>query len=398
MKVLHVTDASAAGVLSSITSLARAQARDDDFNEVRVAYTPRPASPTHEEICRGLGPNVKCTRWATTPSGALMPLITGLRRELQRDHFDVIHLHSSRAGLIGRLLSIPRRRRRSRLVYTPHGFAFDRRDFPKLLRVAYWLMELIGLSGSRSLILVSESERRLARRWLPGAKLAVLPNVVDVPGLDRHLALASARAQSPAAAPAAEQELVVVHLGRIAPHKRPELFSEIAGLAHRRWQGSIRFRWIGAGDPALLHPGSRPEPSCSPTPPGHQEGAAQIEITGWRSRDELADELRAAHIMLFTSWAEGLPLGILEAQAFGLPIIASNVTGVRDIVDDGANGYLIDTAQEAIAALERLLDSTQRDTMGQYASQWVLSRFGMEGLASRSIDVYTQFKTGSAIR
>lgn len=288
MRVLHVTDASAAGVLCSITSLARAQAQDDRFDEVQVAYTPRPASPSHEEICHGLGPHVTCMRWSETPSGAGMALFTGLRRELNSDHFDVIHLHSSRAGLIGRMLNIPRRRRRSRLVYTPHGFAFDRRDFPRSLRLVSWLAEVIALGGGRGVILVSESERQLAHRRLPAAKLALLPNVVDVPGLNRRLTSPSGTPHDPVPPAASSSELVVVHMGRIVPHKRPELFSEIAGLAQRRWKGKFRFRWIGDGDPSLLHPAqNRLEPVTTAADSSGDLGEPIVEVTGWRSREQL---------------------------------------------------------------------------------------------------------------
>lgn len=373
MRILHVTDAAAAGVLASVTALAREQAADPSVDEVSFGYTPRPDSPPHESIVAGMGGGVDVLRWSTTPRTALAGLMRGLLRELRRDEADVIHLHSSRAGFLGRLIatvSPPK----AHIVYSPHGFAFNRNDFTDLQEAIFLRMERWALRGGSDLILVSNSEAALASSNLPQARTAVLPNVVDTAVF------------SPPPADSATQSgiLNIVHLGRISTQKQPELFTEIAARANAAHPGRFSFTWIGEGERQLLQSGG----------PGSEE--VGIEITGWLDAERIRVRLSRASALLFTSFGEGMPISLLEAASMGIPTVGSDVVGVRDLITEGSTGFLFRTVEEAVAALERLLDSGVRTELGAAARHRAVNEHCRTGLAERSLAVYQSFLATTA--
>lgn len=367
MKILHITDASAAGVLAAITNLARAQAEHADVAAVRFCYTPRPESLSHEEIVSAMGPKVEVNRWSTRSRTAVPSLIRGLLMEMRRGEFDLVHLHSSRAGFLGRVIARALHSS-AHIVYSPHGFAFDRSDFSVLAAAVFLNLERLALHDNRSLVLVSEGEAAVARTKLPLSQTAVLPNVVDTASF--------VRAKSGTEGNAAEGEdevLRVLHIGRIMTQKRPEMFAAVAAQAHQVYPGRFEFVWIGDGDRALLHDGS---------------DTSLIEVTGWVAPDELRTHLSRASLMLFTSSGEGMPISLLEASSMEVPTVGSDVVGVRDLVTDGVDGFLIGTVDEAVGALGRLLKRACRRNLGTAARDRVLAHHSHADLGDRSLRIY----------
>lgn len=351
MKILHVTDASAAGVLTSVTTLTREQAKGSD---VTFGYVPRHESPPHDEIVRAMGAGVRTIRWDGKPRE--LALMRGLLRLLVDETFDVVHLHSSRAGLLGRIAS---RVRNVPVVYSPHGFAFARRDFGSGSKLLYRLLERVALHWGDGLVLVSESEQELAHRALPRARTEVLSNAVDCAELDECVPVAR-RCSS----------VRVVHIGRIAPTKRPDQFSAVAKRVRlSRGNETVGFRWIGDGDRSLL--------------------GEDIDVTGWLDHSSVLAEIAAADLVLFTSFSEGLPMALAEAQGLGVPVVASRVAGVRDVVLDGQTGVLADSEDELVSAVLGLIAKPEtRARMSLQGKTFVRESFNADRLGSQSLEIY----------
>lgn len=368
MRILHVTDAAAAGVLASVTMLARAQAADPNVDGVRFGYTPRPDSPSHTSIADAMGDGVDVCRWSLTPRTALSGLVRGLLRELARDEIDVIHLHSSRAGFLGRVIATVLRPR-AHIVYSPHGFAFNRTDFTALETSVYLGMERWALHGGRDLILVSDGEAAVASSNLKHARTAVLCNVVDT----------SVFASPPEDLGTVPDVLKIVHVGRITGQKEPAVFTQIAAKANRAHPGRFDFTWIGDGDRQLLQLDA----------PGNADAA--VDVTGWVTSDEIRPHLAQASAMLFTSVGEGMPISLLEAASMGIPTVGSDVVGVRDLIAHGTDGFLFTTVAQAVSALERLLDVEVRSELGAAARSRAASGHSQAELSQRSLSVYRGF-------
>lgn len=370
VRILHVTDASSSGVLAAVTSFARAQAAEPGV-EATFAYVPRHDSPEPSAIQEMSSPAVRVERLTASARAAVPVLAARLPLLLARGRYDVIHVHSSRAGLLGRIAALVTGRR-SRVVYSPHCFAFDRTDGAAAKLAVFRGLEQAGALVGPRLVLCSASEEELARRTLPGVRTAVLANSVDTQALSdlAQRVRADRRTEGSDGRP-----LRIVHVGRIAAQKRPAEFARIAADWTRRTGAgpdalpAAEFRWLGEGDRALLGP--------------------EVSVSGWLSPAQLHAELAEADLMLFTSAGEGMPISVIEAQAMGVPVVGHAVTGVTDVVRDGSTGILAEGTDELAVALERLArDPAERTRMSEAAAAHARTSFDTSDLAARSFAAY----------
>lgn len=393
MRILHVTDASSAGVLTSVTTLARAQSTSSLFSAVCFAYVRREDSPEHHEIQAITGPQVSVQEWSSTSGPArLVALVRHLILALRSGQYDVIHFHSSRAGFLGRVVT-----RMSGYatdaVYSPHFFAFAQTGLSAPKRAAYLFLERAASICGGKLIVVSDSEGRLARESLPGVSVAVLPNVVDNAYLHGYARKARNGSREPVFTPArpvtpgpsATRIYRIVHVGRIAEQKFPELFRAAAEGIYERFPpgGDVQLEveWLGDGRRSLLG-----------------DGALQINVSGWLPRGMLRERLAAADVVLFTSRGEGMPMALLEAQGLGIPVVASRVAGVSDVVDHGVTGFLGASVDELVAYLFRVLtDGDLRVRMHQASLLRSAQLFDAGDLAQRSMAAYASLNVGRGV-
>lgn len=357
LRVLHVTDASSSGVLTAVTTIARQQSRDPRFSRVVFAYVLRPDSPAEADIRALAGPDVEVVRWSEDLGvGRLIALVRTLSATLRNERFDVVHLHSSRAGLLGRWAALTTEHR-ARTVYSPHAFAFAYSHHSGPTRVVLWALELCGVLAGRRLLLNSASEEAVARRAFPWVRSAVLVNAVDVARLRRF-------GRSPD-----RDRPWFGHVGRIAQAKAPDIFAQVAAVVGERLPQAGAC-WLGEGDRTLF---------------GADHG---VRVSGWLRPDELHRQLSTASALLFTSRGEGMPMAVLEAQAMGIPVVASRVTGVVDLIADGANGLLGESVEELADALIRVLkDPALADDLSAGAAASA-QPFDQSTTAQRSWDGY----------
>ena len=113
---------------------------------------------------------------------------------------------------------------------------------------------------------------------------------------------------------------------------------------------------------------------------------AQVELLGGRS--DVPDLLGQADVLVFTSLppGEGMPGVLIEAGLSGLPVVATDVPGVRTIVRDRATGYIVDVddMEALVASITKLLgDPGLRSTMGDAASRHCLDKFSIDSVADQ---------------
>lgn len=381
MKILHVTDASSAGVLTSVTTLARAQSNSSLFNGVAFAYVRREGSPPKEEIQRRAGRLVSVYEWSSSSGKARFPaLVHHLSSALRSDSYDVVHLHSSRAGFLGRLTARLVGRSHD-TVYSPHCFAFAQTGLSRTRRTAYLLLERAAVSWGQKVLVVSESEGSLARASLPGVATAVLPNAVDAALLREFACWVRSTVHGPPVPPAARR-LRVVHIGRIVEQKRPDYFAAAMAIVHDRVRPrpglEVEGIWLGDGDRSLLG-----------------DAGERIQVSGWLSPERLRARLADSDVVMFTSRGEGMPVSILEAQGLGIPVVASKVNGVVDLVEHGITGFLGTSPDELAGYVCRLLDDDGLRARIREASQEYCARFfDVETLAERSMGAYRALNLG----
>lgn len=359
MRIVHVTETLVAGVLAAVAALARGQS--DLGHDVVVLYSGKPTVPSPAELDRMLSTEV---RRVEVPYHGRAHAVLALGRAL-RNHAaeaDVLHLHSTFAGVAGRL--IPRSwgsRRESGpvIVYSPHGWAFLREDSGVLANRASLLVERALAKRCDGLALVSDSEAEITRHKLSAERCYVLRNGIATEDL-------------PQSGESGRDRPLIVTSGRITEQKAPDRFEEIV----RALSGRAEFVWIGDGSAADRE---------------RWFGSAPIDVTGWLPRDGVIERIASADVFLLTSRWEGMPISLMEAQAIGLPSVVSDIVGNRDIVLDGVTGILCADTSAMIESVRDLIDRPEtRATMRANALRIQRSRLSDATLGTKSLEIYAE--------
>jgi glycosyltransferase involved in cell wall biosynthesis len=277
---------------------------------------------------------------------ALFSLISILKREAGEE--TVIHLHSSKAGFLGRIAAFVLGKKK--VIYTPHGASFIRTDVSPFKRSFFKFLERTGSVFGGKVVGCGKSEAELYR-GLGGGKEAVWVYNGVAP---------SALKKSPEAG-------LVVFTGIASRQKDPALFNAIAEALPE-----IRFFWIGDG------------------PLREELRAANITCTGWVNRPALEDYLSRALIYLSCSAWEGLPFGVLEAMDASCALLLRDVPGNRDLVIPGENGYVYSSAGEGRELLLAMLSGREKTlAMGRKSRALAESVYSVEAMGKAYRKIYT---------
>jgi glycosyltransferase involved in cell wall biosynthesis len=175
---------------------------------------------------------------------------------------------------------------------------------------------------------------------------------------------------------------VVMVLSRMLYAKGILDFIEAARIA-RRDAPELRFVLVGGSDP---NPESIPSEHLT-------KAAAEGAVEYWGPTEDPGLALSSADILCLPSYREGLPRSLLEGALIGLPLIASDVPGCRDVVTHGENGLLVPVRNPnelALAALRLHRDPPLRVTMGERGRQTAAARYTVEAVADQTLAVYAQ--------
>ncbi len=301
---------------------------------------------------------------------------TARLRRLLREGFDIVHTHSSKAGVVGRLAG--RLGSRAALVHTPHCFAFlHGAEFsPPRRRLFLAIERWLGRWTAR-LIAVSRAEARtaIAHRIVPAGRVRTVLNGIE-PQLPRQAAAAAGAERLGLE----DGDRALGSIGLLEVSKGHEVL--IAALPRVLAEfPRLKFFLIGAGN--LRQRLERQVARAG-------LGAAVVFIG---HRDDALDLMSALEIVVLPSLWEGLPYVILEAMALGKPVVASDVGGCGEALADGETGLLVPPRDpEALAAaLCRLLrDRADATEMGARGRRRVRSRFGLEAMIAGHEAIYEE--------
>lgn len=300
-RVLHVSEALGGGVQSAIANYVDGVAGVEHALFARV----REGQATHE--------------WGSslveeeTYEGGLAGFINRLVGKVRAERPDIVHLHSSYAGLARAVLPS-----RTRIVYSPHCYAMERRDVAPPVRWTFAAAEYALARRRQLTVAVSPREADISRRLNGRNPARVVLNPSPFPATDGGYR------------PPASRDIIMV--GRILPQKDPALFGAIAeNFAGEGW----RFTWIGDGDVAQRT---------------HLEECG-VEVTGWMAPADVRRRLESAALYLHTAAWEGGPVSAIEAAALGVPVLARGIPSMRSL------GYPLagQSADEIAATVRRFL-------------------------------------------
>lgn len=357
MKILHAAENIKGGVGAYLRDLLVLQ-RDEHGDGVITALVPESQramvqSPEGVEIVTfdDRGPRL-LSAWR---------LAMRMREVHARTKPDVVHLHSTFAGAALRPL-LRLMRSRATLVYCAHGWAFDR-DTSGLSRGAAMLIERCLSYWCDAVICISRHELQAAQRiGIPAGRLHLVSN--GIPREPPRPAVPAAEARWP------EGKRRVLFVGRFDRQKGTDLL--LAALEELR---DAAFCYL-VGDAVLG------DTALASLPPN-------ARATGWLTAAEMQPFYRSADVVVVPSRWEGFGLIAVEAMRAELPVIATRVGGLPEIVDDGVTGVLI--APEDRSGLVRALRDISDErlaAMGRAGRQRFLRHFTLDRVHRQIGEIY----------
>jgi glycosyltransferase involved in cell wall biosynthesis len=345
LRILHVSEAFGGGIVGVVAPLAERLTAAG--HSVAVAYGVRPETPA--DVRNELSEDVEVfpLPWRKRTVREQLRAAKALRELAAEWEPDVVHLHSSFAGVVGSMALS----RRCVLVYSPHGYSFTRSSDHRLRRRAYKAAERYVARRVDVVAAVSESEAAQARAAVRARSVEVVPN--GIPELD------------PGALPEVPPRPVAraVGMGRADHQRQPDAAGRI--LASVRDVADVE--WIGGGTPS-------------------DDGIRTLEshgvpVTGWLEQPEARERLASATAYLHWSAWDGRSLAVLEAMACDVVVVASDIAANREVLSPEQVCATEEEAAELLRAVvtdkearERLLagQRTRRDAYSalEMASQW----------------------------
>lgn len=346
-KILYIVEAMGGGIFSYIVDLSNELI---NYYDIYIAYAVRKQTPQNymdyfdkrinlikvENFCRSINPikDIKA--------------MLELKQIEKKIKPDIIHLHSSKAGAIGRIAfngKIP-------MFYTPHGYSFLMENCNAIKRILFKSIEYI--CAKRKCVTISCSAGEHLETLKLTKKAVYVNNGININELQKNIDKTEK----------INHPFTVFTLGRICYQKDPTLFNEIA-----KQLSDIRFIWIGDGELR------------------NELNSSNIEVTGWVDRMKAIKYAVNADVFILPSRWEGLPISLLEAMYMKKICIVSNVIGNRDVIINNYNGFICLNADDFIKKIKtvRINDFV---SVVENAHDEILKKYNTQIMASEYKDIY----------
>lgn len=267
-----------------------------------------------------------------------------LVRLFRRERFELVHTHTSKAGILGRmaaaLCGVPI------VIHTPHGHVFHSYFNPWKTKAFELVERWVGpLADAMVFLTRRELHEHLCVKVVSQSQGYVIPSGVD---LSSFLPL---RSSAPG--------FVVGYVGRLASVKGPVELVEAFAIHAKTHPGS-----------QLLLVGDGPERSLVEDSIAQLQIGCQVRLVGWQNRIE--SFLESMSVLVVPSLNEGMGRVVVEAMAAGLPVIATAVGGLLDLVEPGVTGFHVGVGDRSAMAeaLDRLAEQPElRSRLGECGRQ-----------------------------
>ena len=282
-----------------------------------------------------------------------------LRLVIQELQPDVVHTHTFKAGFVGRLVGGNHKR-----VHTFHGHLFDDLSFSQVEKMVITIVERYLAKKTDILISVGDRVGQDLRAAGIGANrewVSISPGVTRLPIVDKIRARDALKLDRDA--------FLVGWMGRMTSVKNPFLALEVA-----KRMPEVQFVFAGGGD--LLQRVRENAPK-------------NVEVIGWVDASKFWSAVDCA---ISTSDNEGMPIALIEAQLAGIPVIATNVGSISEIIEDGITGFVTQKGVDglSIGLLAMISNSNLLRSMSVAAPKFAESKFGLLKMLEAHLSIYAK--------
>ncbi|QZY55342.1 glycosyltransferase family 4 protein [Crassaminicella profunda] len=294
---------------------------------------------------------------------------------IKTQNYDIVHLHSSKAGALGRIIcffhKIP-------CVYTPHGWAFNIKT-SRAKQLIYANIEKFLSLFTKYIINISKYEyvSAVKNKIANEQKLKLINNGIDIEKY-KHVCVDKIKFKESLKVP--KETILIGMVGRITEQKDPISFVKMARKIINRGH-NVHFILVGDGE-------LRKEVENEIN---HQNLNKNITITGWI--DQVGNYVKCFDIGILTSKWEGFGLVLAEYMASKVPVVASNVDGIPNVIIDGKTGILVEAGDIdgfADAIIRLIEDRTLYRQFVENGFQRVVSKFNIDRVVDEHVQMYKQ--------
>ena len=302
---------------------------------------------------------------------AVVKIIRQVRKAIIASHPDIVYCHSSFAGVFGRLAAIGTH---CKVVYNPHGWAFNMRSASAQKLMVFRKMEQIFAPMTDKIVCISDAERESAiyNNVAPEDKLALIPNGIDIDAVRSAIPVKRSELDI------ADEAFVVGMVGRLSAQKAPDVFIRAAEMIHKKIPNSA-FIIVGDGEQreeieeyARVH-------------------GLNLVVTGWI--DKPYSYLKDFDVAMLLSRWEGFGLAIVEYMAAEKNVVATRADAIPSLIEDGEDGFLVDIDNPEQAADKVLWlhnHPNEAEEMRQKALQKVKSKYDINRVVKQHIDMFKE--------
>lgn len=306
-----------------------------------------------------------------------------IKRLMEREQFDLVHCHTPIASIICRLAGRKLRKQGLKMLYTAHGFHFFR-GAPALNWMLYYPVEWWCSRYTDALITINQEDFALAKKRMRVAQ----NHIYRIPGVGIETAKWDASLYDREAIRESlgiqDGQTLLLSVGELNSNKNHEV---IIRALHQLANPDYRYMIAGQGDL------------------GETLGALikelgmekQVQLLGYRR--DIPQLCAAADLFCFPSRREGLGLAALEAMSMGLPLVASNLHGIRDYLIDGVTGIGCppDSVDAYAAAIGKLCgDEALRRRMAEKNPEFV-KQFDVSVVHRQMSEIYEEMLPGNTV-
>lgn len=293
-----------------------------------------------------------------------------LRRLIAQETPDIVYCHSSFAGALGRLACIGQN---VKVVYNPHGWAFNMLSKSLFTRFTYLIIERLLARVTDRIVCISEAEYKsaLKKRICSDGKLTVIMNGIRVSEVEDAVPVSREELGF------SEDDYVIGMVGRLVPQKAPDTFIKAGKLIKENIPNAV-FVIVGDGEKTQW------------VKEYARKNGLKVYITGWVNNPY--SYMKTFDLAVLLSRWEGFGLSIAEYMAAGKNVIATNVDALPTLIEDGVDGLLVDVdSPEDVKdkALYLYSHPEEAEAMKEKARQKAGRQFDINRVADQHAGLFT---------
>lgn len=333
--ILHVAETVKGGIATYINNFFDAQNTNDNFRMILI-------SPFSQKDEIKANPHITTLYYKDYSNRLLNSLLVCLKTlfAIKKYKPKIVHLHSFFAGVFLRPILLFFK---IKIIYCPHGWSFDRDSSFLSKKVSIFIETILALIDQK-IICISDHERNIAiKKGISKENLLTIKNAIPVSFFQNKL---TKEIIWP------ENRLKILFVGRLDKQKGIDILLDAVYRIERK------IHVIVVGSDVL---------SDSKNIPKYSKKLENVDFVGWKNQNELLEYYHSADLIVIPSRWEGFGLVAIEAMSCKLPVIASRVGGLAEIIIDRETGRLFDP--NSFKSLRKIINEVSNEELKNMSEQ-----------------------------